>query len=225
MNKMWDFLEQAAAAPAAAIANAEAEVMPAVASVAPPLLGAGGGLAGQAASVFGHYGDSPDVGGVAAAAAKPGLLDQAIGGISSLAHGAVSAVESAGSAAYHGLTDWHFEGRQARNGAPPSDAELHDPKGGWSELPPWMTVYHDNGVGAPEHKYINPDGRESVRDGDTGAEVTDPRYMATYNYCNPMKWEDAHGVGGVAEFAARSVGHFGADILPYWLGGNVRGPG
>jgi hypothetical protein len=133
------------------------------------------------------------------------------------------------SAAYHGLTDWHFEGRAAHNGAPPPDSALPTAEGapnadGWQLLPEWMSVYHDDGVGAKERKYINSDGREAVRDGDTGAEVTDPRYMATYNYVNPMSWDQAHGASGVAEFGARSVGHFAADVLPYWFGGNVRGP-
>ncbi|MCE9572510.1 MAG: hypothetical protein K8W52_05085 [Deltaproteobacteria bacterium] len=146
-------------------------------------------------------------------------------GAYSLGERAVQGVADGADAAYHGLTDWHFEGRDARNGPAPSSGDLADPKAGWELLPPWMSVYHDDGQGAPEKKYINPDGRESVRDGDTGAEVTDPRYKATYNYVNPMSWDNAHGVGGVAEFAGRSVGHFAADILPYWIGGNVRGPG
>jgi hypothetical protein len=139
-------------------------------------------------------------------------------------------VEDTANSAYHGLTDWHFEGRTRRNGAPPPDSELPAAPGapnavGWQQLPEAMAVFHDNGVGAHERKYINSDGRESVRDGDTNQEVTDPRYMATYNYVNPMTWDNAHGVSGVAEFAARNIGHGVADVLPYLIGGNVRGPG
>ena len=151
-----------------------------------------------------------------------GLGSRAVDGIGDIASGIGSAAAGVGSSIYHGLTDWHFEDRAAHNGPAPSSADLADPSQGWEHLPPWMSVYHDNGVGAPEDKYINPDGRESVRDGDTGAEVTDPRYMATYNYVNPMSWDNVHGVGDAAEFAGRGVGHFAADILPYWIGGNVR---
>lgn len=138
---------------------------------------------------------------------------------------ALTEVSEFGDDVYHSLTDWHFEGRQARNGAPPSDAELADPSAGWTQLPAIMSQYHDNHVGAPERKYVNNDGREAVRDGDTGAEVTDPRYMATYNYVTPMSSNDVHGVGDVPEFLWRGAGHLAADVIPYWIGGNVRGPG
>lgn len=157
----------------------------------------------QATSVFGHFADSPSTGGVSQAVSQPGLLDRA----------------------WHGLTDWHFEDRARRNGPAPAQSELDAPGSKWQELPQNMSVFHDNHVGKPERKYVSPDGRESVKDGDTGQEVTDPRYQATYNYVNPMQWKDAHGVGGVAEFVGRNAGHIAADVVPYLLGGNVRGPG
>ncbi|MCE9572511.1 MAG: hypothetical protein K8W52_05090 [Deltaproteobacteria bacterium] len=185
-------------------------------------------LGGTARSLYSGASDLVDRGVGAATDAGRYLHDGAVElghDAYGLGERAVQGVSDTADAAYHGLTDWHFEGRQARNGAAPSDAELGDPSRGWELLPPSMSVFHDDGHGAPERKYVNGDGRESVRDGDTGTEVTDPRYMATYNYVTPMAWDNAHGVSGVAEWAARGIGHIGADVLPYLLGGNVRGPG
>lgn len=188
------------------------------------------GTAGEIGTGLGHAGST-----IADGASSVGhtIAD----GASWLGHEAVQigtgisdGARAVGNAAYHGLTDWHFEGRDARNGTAPNQADLPSAPGapnagGWQQLPPAMSVFHDNGVGAPERKYINADGRESVKDGDTGAEVSDPRYKATYNYVNPMTWDNAHGAAGVGEFAARNTGHFFADVLPYLIGGNVRGPG
>jgi len=83
-----------------------------------------------------------------------------------------------------------------------------------------MAKYHDNGVGHPEKKFIFPDGREAVYDGDGGKLVTDPRYRGAYNYVNPsaptwnpLTWTRA---------AVRGAGHFVADMLPYYIWGNYR---
>ncbi len=56
---------------------------------------------------------------------------------------------------------------------------------GWTELPPSQSVFHDNGTGLPERKFIHVDGREAVYDGDTGQVITDPEVAGTYNYVNP----------------------------------------
>ncbi|MBI5138056.1 MAG: hypothetical protein HZA24_12075 [Nitrospirae bacterium] len=88
---------------------------------------------------------------------------------------------------------------------------------GWQRLPDYMSVLHDNGVGHPEQKFIFPDGREAVYDGDTGRLITDPRHAGTYNYVtptipswNPLTWP---------ETTARGVGHAVVDVLPYYIWG------
>lgn len=124
---------------------------------------------------------------------------------------------------YTGATAWHFEGREARNGPPPSREELEGADSEWQLLPTEMSVFHDNGVGEPELKYIHPDGREAVIDGDTGEHVTDPRYVATYNYVNPMTFEEVEGLSDLPAWAGSNIGHFVADVIPYFIGGNVRG--
>jgi len=155
-------------------------------------------------------------------------------GAVSLGSAAYGYGERAVSGAYHGLTDWHFEGRDARNGPAPSQADL-DGGNGWVKQPDWMAELHqDPNVEGREVKYVNEDGRESIRyPGAGGGEVTDDRYRGTYNYVNPGNWDQLQNqgqvlgvpVGGAAEWAARGVGHFATDILPWWLGGTVRGPG
>lgn len=145
--------------------------------------------------------------------------------------------------AYHGLTDWHFEDRDALNGPAPSLDELEDPNGPWVEQPDWMADLHqDESHDGREAKYVNPDGRESIRyrnyDEDGGhtddGEVTEGRYKGTYNYVNPGVWDgdlENQGqvfgvpVGGAAEWGARFIGHGVADVAPWLLGGSVRGDG
>ncbi|MCX2783662.1 PQQ-binding-like beta-propeller repeat protein [Microbulbifer thermotolerans] len=121
-------------------------------------------------------------------------------------------------------TDWHFEGRDARNGNLPSYEQATGKGSEWDLLPPEQSIFHDNGVGKPELKFIHPDGREAVFDGDTLSLVTDPKYVGTYNYVNPApvpdKWYD---VGGWGAYAGKGLGHLVLDVVPYWMGGNVRG--
>lgn len=117
--------------------------------------------------------------------------------------------------------NWHFEGRDALNNNIPATAEQAEPAGG-TLLPPEMSKYHDNGIGETEQKFIFPDGREAVYDGDTGQLVTDPRFKGTYNYVNPaelswnpLKWPEIYW---------RGLGHFYTDMLPYYMWGNNRPP-
>lgn len=143
-------------------------------------------------------------------ARKPGLL-------SSLWDGARSA--------YHDLTAWHFEGRDARNGPAPPESEM---KNGWTKMGPKETVYHDNNRGEAERKYVKEvdsgflglGGQEAVYDGDTDQPMERGAYQATYNYCNPakdgLKDKSLSGIG-------RNLGHFALDVVPYWFGGTVRG--
>ena len=142
-------------------------------------------------------------------------------------------------AGYPWGTRWHFEGREERNGEQPTYEEMMAPDSDWVLLPESMSIYHDDGEGAAELKFIHPDGREAVVNGDSYAvrmtrgadasgdlpdeEVTDPRYMPTYNYVAPMSTEDVENPGDAVMFAGRGAGHFLLDVIPYYLGGNVRG--
>ena len=92
----------------------------------------------------------------------------------------------------------------------------------WIILPEEQSIYHDNGVGRPEEKYIHPDGREAVFDGDTHEPVTDSRYMATYNYCSPMPLPDDPMLTDYTNLIIQYIGHFLFDVFPYWLWGNER---
>ena len=133
-------------------------------------------------------------------------------------------VTGAGKWVYSKSTGWHFEGRVARNGTHPTYDQVRTQGSGWQLLGPSQSIYHDNGVGQPELKYIHPSGREAVFDGDTLQPVTDPRYAGTYNYVSPAQApENWYNVGGWFDFSMRGAGHLVTDVVPYWLGGNVRG--
>ncbi len=124
------------------------------------------------------------------------------------------------------FSEWHFEHRQSLNTNLPDNPDEATPDDGWEELPPEMSQYHDNGVGKPERKFINVDGREAVYDGDSGELVTDPEFMGTYNYVNPAKPpKNKLNLYGWGRFVCRGLGHFAFDMVPYYIGGNVRGEG
>lgn len=124
---------------------------------------------------------------------------------------------------YLKLTRFHFEGRDEKNGKPPSYEELVKPGSGWKLLPKAMSVFHDNGKGEAELKFVHEDGREAVIDGDTKQPLLDAKYMATYNYVNPMPMDEVHGPIDLLKFAGKNLGHFITDVVPYAVGGNVRG--
>ncbi len=135
------------------------------------------------------------------------------------------------SSAYHGLTDWHFEGRDGLNnvGDPssqPTNEELSGGTNGWRRLPDSQSVLHqDDSRAGKEAKFVNEDGRESVRyvdgDGNLQDEVTRDDIRGTYNYVNPGDWEKDN----IAEYGLGMAGHFFADVLPWMIGGSVRGDG
>ena len=114
----------------------------------------------------------------------------------------------------------HFEYRNELNKPYPSYEEVQGRS--WVLLPADQSIYHDNGVGKPEEKYIHPDGREAVFDGDTHEPITDPRYMATYNYCPPMPLPDNPTLPDYAVLLLQYIGHFIFDVFPYWIWGNER---
>ena len=111
------------------------------------------------------------------------------------------------------ITYFHFEGRDSKNTITESFDEILDMSqnnGDWKELDEWMTKYHQNGFGAPERKFVCIDGREAVFTKDFSPDGSyvlykDAQYKGTYNYCNPT---------------TNPIGHFFADMLPYYLTGN-----
>ena len=118
-----------------------------------------------------------------------------------------------GAKVYEKLTYFHFEERDARNVITESYDEIFASSrmlgGNWVELKERYSIYHQNGIGAPEKKFICKDGREAVFTKDfsqTGTYelYTDPRYKGTYNYFDPT---------------TNPIGHFFADMLPYYLTG------
>ena len=74
-----------------------------------------------------------------------------------------------------------------------------------------------NGIGKPELKYVNSDGREAVFDGDTHLPISDPDYIATYNYFPPYQLPEAPGLNDYYKLGTSYVGHFFCDMLPYYL--------
>ncbi|WP_042457239.1 hypothetical protein [Neobacillus dielmonensis] len=119
---------------------------------------------------------------------------------------------------------YQYERRDQMNGPLPTYDEVKDPKSGWVLLPVEMSIYHDDGKGKPELKYINPDGREAVFNGDTLKPVTDARYKGTYNYINPsLKPEgfptSLQDLEEWGEFASTGLGHVVTDVVPYYLVG------
>ena len=120
-------------------------------------------------------------------------------------------------------TRWHFEERDERNHPLPGN-EDEARKSGFLKYPERMDDYHQNKVGKREKKYAHPDGREVVFDGDTGKVVTDLKLRGTFNYAHqelPLK--DDASIMEWAKWIYSGAGHVAKDIVPYWLGGNVRG--
>ena len=122
-------------------------------------------------------------------------------------------------------TGWHFEGRDARNGNLPTYDQATGRGSQWQQLSADQSVFHDNGVGEAELKFIHPGGREVVFDSDTRQIITNDQYRGTYNYVNPAPVPTSiFDVGGAASYIGRGAGHLLLDVAPYALGGNARGP-
>jgi hypothetical protein len=121
---------------------------------------------------------------------------------------------------YFKATEFHFEKRDKLNGIHPTFEEATSVDTDWILLDRSMSIYHDNKIGKNEMKFVHPNGREAVFDGDTLEPVIDPRYKATYNYVpptnipenklNPIEW---------IIFIIKGTGHFIMDVLPYYLTG------
>ena len=108
----------------------------------------------------------------------------------------------------------------------------------WIRMPKSLAKYHQNGIGSPEMKFTNKDGREAVYTKDFSSDgsyelYTDPRYKGTYNYVTPSPLPgvpdsitDFEGIGNLitdgSKFLATGTGHFFCDMLPYYALGNER---
>ncbi len=111
--------------------------------------------------------------------------------------------------------NWHHQGRDDRNSNLPSSPEGAREQGGRKED---RQTFHDNDIGKPEEKYVFPDGREAVYDGDTGDLINDNDLKGTYNYVNPGDWSlNPLSWPGAA---ASDIGHTAVDVVPYLIFGN-----
>ncbi len=127
--------------------------------------------------------------------------------------------------AYTPLTSWHFEDRSARNVNLPNYEHVTSEDRNWRKAPQHESIFHDNAEGSPELKYVHPDGREVIYDGDTKQIITDPRFAGTYNYVVPSPFpNDLGDVSGGLKYISTRIGHGLVDVLPYFFGGTVRGP-
>ena len=128
-------------------------------------------------------------------------------------------VESVGEWAYqlyYNATKWHFEDRIDANGEHPAYSQVESDKE-WSLLPRDQSLYHIDDVGKDELKFVHPDGREAVFNGDTLEPMLDSRYMATYNYVALMPLPDNPGMMDYIAYGVCWVGHGVTDVLPYWI--------
>ncbi|MGQ7246176.1 RHS repeat-associated core domain-containing protein, partial [Halomonas sp. V046] len=119
-------------------------------------------------------------------------------------------------------TSWHFENRACNNSNLPTYREAVGRNSQWQKLPESQAIFHDNGIGKPEVKFIHPDGREVIFDGDTHEIVTNDKYIGTYNYVNPAPLPTS--IGEIPNFIEKGGAHLILDVVPYAIGGNVRGP-
>lgn len=111
--------------------------------------------------------------------------------------------------------EWHHEGRDARNSDLPESPEQAE-KEGWRRVS--RNKYHDNGIGNPEVKYVHPDGREAIYDGDTGELIDEGDLKGTYNYINPGDW--SANPFSWRRAAESDFGHIVVDVIPYKIWGN-----
>ncbi len=124
-------------------------------------------------------------------------------------------------------TSFHFEGRDAIND-PYKNYNYNDVESNreWTKLDNWQVGTHNNKVGKIELKYVhNKTGAELVFDGDSpDKQLTQIGIKGTPNYVNPMPSSQVNGIGSALKFVGKSAGHFFADVVPFWIGGDVRGP-
>lgn len=66
----------------------------------------------------------------------------------------------------------------------PTFEEAVTPGSRWVLQPPDLSKFHDNHVGRPEYKFVHPDGREVVFDGDSKIIISEYPLWGTYNFSN-----------------------------------------
>ena len=121
-------------------------------------------------------------------------------------------------------TRWHFEDRDAKNKPLPNSMRRAD-RAGFEMYPQWQNAEHQNDVGFPEVKYVHPDGREVIYDGDTRKVITDPKIKGTFNYANaPAREKPPEDAAELFECLSQEgvLKHFLLDWLPYNRLGNTR---
>ena len=117
------------------------------------------------------------------------------------------------------LTKKHYEERANKNGIHPTYNQVVS-SSSWTKVSKDQTQYHDDGVGKAELKFTNSDGREAVFNGDTLQPMTDPRYIATYNFCPIQQLPDSPGLKDYVTYGVTMVGHTWQDVIPYYIWGN-----
>lgn len=122
---------------------------------------------------------------------------------------------------YYDATKWHFEDRIAANGEHPTYDEVKNDTE-WTLLPRSQSLYHIDDVGKDELKYVHPDGREAVFNGDTLNPMLDSQYMATYNYVALMPLPDNPSITDYVAYGVRWIGHGICDVAPYVLLGGCN---
>lgn len=129
---------------------------------------------------------------------------------------------------------FQFEGRNKRNTITESYNDIYESyknNGDWTLLTYDMSLLHQNEIGDAELKFVCKDGREAVFTKDFSKDgsyelYTDPKYMGTYNYCNPAPApKGITDIKGIFNFIGKSIiGHGCLDVVPYYITGkrNVR---
>jgi hypothetical protein len=122
---------------------------------------------------------------------------------------------------FKSATAWHFENRENANSNLPEYDDHSQPN--W-RVEPLDTFHQDDTRDGREIKLTNTDGREVVYYGDTKEIVEDHNKYGTYNHVVVLpKPEDPTDIGGWIMRGASMLGHGVLDVVPYLLGGSVRG--
>ncbi len=141
---------------------------------------------------------------------------------------AANAVASVVNQAVVKATAFHFEKRYAKNepfnNLTHNDVEHNEE---WLKLEKWQVGTHSDGKGKMEMKFVHKmTGAELVFNGDANngvhEKMTQVGLAGTPNYVNPMRNRDLR-IGNALEYARRFVGHALFDVVPFWIGGDIRG--
>ena len=131
----------------------------------------------------------------------------------------INTVKKKAYTAYNKVIKKHYEERTEKNGTHPTYEDVVS-NSNWTKVSEDQTKYHDNGIGKAELKFTNEDGREAVFDGDTLEPMTDPRYIATYNFCPIQQLPNNPGISDYVIYGKTTIGHAWKDVLPYYIWGN-----